>query len=144
MFMQLRRLSIVVFLLAYISASGCVCTFATESDVRQLGQQVERALPLGSTPAQVTKFLDDQHIKNAHGGWQFYDTHRYDGLEQIEGNIQGGRSDTPAGNLFFFFRDGKLVEWWVESDCGGGCYSIRGNKSSYKNTNAGTLDCYER
>ena len=46
--------------------------------------------------------------------------------------------------LLFFFRDGKLVEWWVESDCGGGCYSMRANKSSYKNTNAGLSDCYER
>ena len=112
--------------------------------MRQMGQQVERELPLGSTPAQVTKFLDDQHIKNGHGGWKFYDTHRYDGLEQIEGNIQGGRSDTPAGNLDFFFRDGKLVEWWVESDCGGGCYSMRAKQSSYRNTNAGFSDCYER
>jgi hypothetical protein len=142
--MRLPQLSIVVLLFACVATAACGCRFAKDDDVRQMGQSVETALPLGSTPAQVTKFLDDQHIKNGHGGWQFYDTHRYDGLEQIEGNIQGGRSDTPAGNLLFFFRDGKLVEWWVESDCGGGCYSMRGNKSSYKNTNAGFSDCYER
>ena len=142
--MRLSQLSIVALLFATSATAACGCRFAKGDDVRQLGRKVETDLPLGSTPAKVTKFLDEMHIKNGAGGLQIMDTHRYDGLEQIEGNIQGGRSDTPAGNLLFFFRDGKLVEWWVESDCGGGCYSMRANKSSYKNTNAGFSNCYER
>jgi len=101
-FMRLPQLSIVVLLLACVATAACGCRFAKDDDVRQMRQRVETALPLGSTPAQVTKFLDDLHIKNGHGGWQFYDTHRYDGLEQIEGNIQGGRSDTPAGTSSSF------------------------------------------
>jgi len=142
--MRLQQLSILGLLFAIVATAACGCRFAKDDDVRQLGQRVERELPLGSTPAQVTKFLDEMHIKNGHGGWEFFDTHRYDGLEQVEGRIYSGLRDTPAGNLLFFFRDGKLVEWWVMSGCGGGCYSMRADKSSYKNTNAGFSDCYER
>jgi len=42
----------------------------------------------GVATSPGNEILDDLHIKNGHGGWQFYDTHRYDGSRQIEGNIQ--------------------------------------------------------
>jgi hypothetical protein len=109
-----------------------------------MGRKVETELPSGSAAAQVTKFLDDMHIDNGPGGYQLMDTHKYDGLQQISGRMYSYGRGEPAGDLIFFFRDGKLVEWWVASDCGGGCYFMRANKSSYKNTNAGLSDCYER
>jgi len=119
-------------LFASIATAACGWSLCEDDDVQQMGRRVQMALPLGSTPAQVTKFLDDIHIENGHGGWEFYDTHRYDGLEQIEGRIRIGLRDTPAANLLFFFRDSKLVEWWVQSDCGAGCYSMRANGSMYR------------
>jgi hypothetical protein len=103
-----------------------------------MGQKVETELPLGSTKAQVTKFLDDMHIEH-NGHMQIMDTHRYDKLDQIDGNVVSHAE--PAGNLVFFFRDDRLVEWWVDSGCGGGCYSMRANKSLYRPT--GVHDCYD-
>ena len=100
---------------------------------------METELPLGSTKAQVAKFLGDMHIEHSSGGWQILDTNRYDKLEQINGNVEG--FGEPGESLNFFFRDGKLVEWWVFSWCGGGCYSMRANKSMYRN--GVTHQCYD-
>jgi len=105
-----------------------------------MGHQVETELPLGSTREQVTKFLDDMHIE--HGGrTRIMDTTRYDNLDQIEGSVYSYAGGEPAGDLVFFFRDGKLVEWWVDSGCGGGCYSMRGNNPMYRT--GVTHECYD-
>jgi hypothetical protein len=138
--MRVPQPSIVVLLLASIATASCGCRLAKD-DVLQMGRKVETELPLGSTPAQVTKFLDDQHIENGPGGIQIFDTHRYDRLEKVSGYIYSYGRGEPAGDLHFFFRDGKLVEWWVSSDCGGGCYSIRGNKPMYRQ--GVTNECYD-
>jgi len=141
--MRLSQPSILILLFATAATAACGCRLAND-DVLHLGRKVETELPIGSTPAQITKFLDDLHIENGPGGVQVMDTHTYDGLQQVSGHMYSYTGGESAGNLFFFFRDGKLVEWWVASDCGGGCYFMRANKSSYKNTNAGLSDCYER
>jgi len=102
-----------------------------------MGRDVETQLPLGSTKDQVSKFLDDRGIDRG-GHMEIMDSTRYNNLEQMMGSVYGGE---PYGNLVFFFRDGKLVEWWVQSGCGGGCYSMRANKPMYKPT--GVHDCYD-
>ena len=112
------------------------CPLDTQG-VLKMGRQVEAELPLGSTKAQVARFLDDRHIDRG-GHTENMDTTKYNKLEQIIGNVYGGE---PYGNLVFFFRDGKLVEWWVESGCGGGCYSMRANQRMYRST--GVHDCYD-
>ena len=105
-----------------------------------MGRKIETDLPPGSTKAQVTQFLDDMHIERG-GHITVMDTTRYRNLEQIAGNVYSYSGAEPSGNLVFFFSDGKLVEWWVDSGCGGGCYSMRANKSQYRPT--GVNDCYD-
>jgi hypothetical protein len=105
-----------------------------------MGQRVETELPLGSTKDQVAKFLDDMHIERG-GSLQIMDSNRYDKLEQIHGNVYSFSGGEPAGNLIFFFSDGKLVEWWVSSGCGGGCYSMRAGQRMYRPN--GIHDCYD-
>ena len=138
-FMRLQKPSIVLLLLACIATGACRCRLEKD-DVLKMGQKIETELPLGSTKAQVSKFLDDMHIE--HGGRvQVMDSHRYDTLEQINGNVLSSSGGEPSGNLVFFLRDDRLVEWWVDSGCGGGCYSRRANKSTYRPT--GVNDCYD-
>jgi hypothetical protein len=118
-----------------MAACGCPLN---EKDVHRISRRIETELPVGSNKAQVTKFLDDMHIQ--HGCClEIYDTDRYNKLEQIKGNVYG--FGEPAGRLIFFFQEGKLVEWWVESDCGGGCYSMRGGKPTYRRGVA--HECYD-
>jgi hypothetical protein len=135
--MQLPKFSIVPLLWLCFATAGCSCPFDRDG-VLNIARKVETELPLGSTPPQVAKFLDDMHIEHT-GHIRIFDTHRYDKLDQITANIVSHAE--PAGNLVFFFRDGKLVEWWVESGCGGGCYSMRGNKPMYRN--GVTNECYD-
>src|SRR6266446_5484442 len=121
--MLLQKLSIVLLLSASVATAACGCRLEKDN-VLKMGRKVETELPLGSTKAQVSKFLDDLHIEHGPSGLEILDTHKYDKLEQIYGSISGGE---PEGYLVFFFHDGKLVEWWVSSLCGGGCYSMRAN-----------------
>jgi len=126
----------VLLLAACLATPGCTCPL-DKASVVSMGREVETQLPLGSTKDQVAKFLDDRHIARG-GHMDLMDTTKYSNLEQIMGSVSGGE---PYGNLVFFFRDGKLVEWWIKSDCGGGCYSMRANKSMYRPT--GLHDCYD-
>jgi hypothetical protein len=134
--MRFQKSSILLFIFACLTLGACRCQLEKD-DVLRFGHEIETELPLGSTPTQVAKFLDDRHIDRG-GRMEIMDTNRYNKLEQIMGSIYAGE---PYGNLVFFFRDGKLVEWWVESGCGGGCYSMRANKSIYRPT--GVHDCYD-
>ncbi|HLE64369.1 MAG TPA: hypothetical protein VI750_14555 [Pyrinomonadaceae bacterium] len=137
--MRLQKPSILLLLFACAASAACGCRLDRDA-VLQMGRKVETELPLGSTKDQVTKFLDDMHIE--HGGrMHIMDTSRYDKLDQIDGNVLSYSGSEPAGNLVFFFSDGKLVEWWVDSGCGGGCYSMRANKSEYRAN--GVHQCYD-
>ena len=134
--MRRNIISLVFLILAYIATPACTCPLDKDG-VLKMGREVETQLPLGSTKDQVAKFLDDRHIERG-GHMELMDTTKYNKLEQIMGSVSGGE---PYGNLVFFFRDGKLVEWWVQSVCGGGCYSMRADKSIYRPT--GIHDCYD-
>ncbi|HET9785651.1 MAG TPA: hypothetical protein VFP47_00870 [Pyrinomonadaceae bacterium] len=134
--MRRSLISLVLLLAACLATPACTCPLDKDGVLR-IGREVETQLPLGSTKDQVAKFLDDRHI-DRRGHMEIMDTTKYNKLEQIMGSVYGGE---PYGNLVFFFRDGKLVEWWVESGCGGGCYSMRANKSIYRPT--GMHDCYD-
>jgi len=124
----MRQPLIILLLSVWVASAACGCPL-NEAQVHKLGRRIETELPLGSTTAQVTKFLDDMHLN--HGCClEIFDTDRYRKLEQIEGNVEG--FGEPGGRLIFFVQDGKLVEWWVESECGGGCYSMRANKPMYR------------
>jgi len=137
--MRLQKFLIVLLLLATVATAACGCRL-NRVEVQRLGQRIETELPLGSSTAQVTKFLEDMHIEHT-GHVEIMDTRRYNNLEQIDGNVLSYSGGEPAGNLVFFFRDGKLVEWWVDSGCGGGCYSRRTNKSEYRPN--GLNQCYD-
>lgn len=137
--MRLQKLSIVLLLLASVATAACGCRLDSD-EVLKMGQRIETELPLGSTKAQVAKFLDDMHIEHS-GHVQVMDTRRYDNLEQIDGSVLSYSGGEPAGNFVFFFLDDKLVEWWVESGCGGGCYSRRADKSVYRPTSV--HQCYD-
>ena len=138
-FMRLSLPSILL-LFATLATAACGCRLARD-DVLHMGRKVETELPLGSTPAQVTQFLDDMHIENGPGGLSDMASHRYDGLQQVSGHVYSYLRDEPAGAMHFFFRDGKLVEWWVESQCGGGCYSMRVDGHMYRNNVRN--ECYD-
>ena len=138
--MRLQRLSIVILLLAGVATAACGCRLDSD-EVLKMGQRIETELPLGSSKAQVAKFLDDIHIKPSRGRVQVMDTRRYDNLEQIVGSVLSYSGGELAGNFVFFFRDDKLVEWWVDSECGGGCYSRRADKSVYRPNDI--HDCYD-
>jgi hypothetical protein len=134
--MQRNLISLALLLSTSFATSACTCPLDKDG-VLKMGRDVETELPLGSNKDQVAKFLDDRRI-DRRGHMEIMDTTRFNKLEQMMGSVYGGE---PYGNLVFFFRDGKLVEWWVESGCGGGCYSMRANKSLYRPT--GAHDCYD-
>jgi len=136
--LMLQKSSMVLLLLACVATAACGCRLNI-NEVLRMGQRVETELPLGSSKAQVTKFFNDMHIERG-GHIQFMNT-RYDNLDQIIGSVFSYSGGEPAGQLVFFFRDDRLIEWWVESGCGGGCYSMRANQRMYRPT--GVNDCYD-
>ncbi len=98
--MRLQKLSIVLLLLSSVATAACGCRLDRD-EVLKIGQRIETELPLGSTKAQVTKFLDDMH--NEHGGRiEIMDTTRYNNLEQILGNVYSFSGGEPAGTWSSF------------------------------------------
>jgi hypothetical protein len=128
--LMLARLSLLlaVLLPAPIAAQWGPCG-AKEDEVLQMGRKIEKELPLGSSEAQVAKFLDDMQLQHGPAHVNRHDpVRRYRRLRQTGATIETPAHNEPAMWVSFYFRKGKLVESVVENSCGLGCYSIRLNR----------------
>jgi hypothetical protein len=92
-----------------------------------MGREVEKELPLGSTEAQVEKFLNDRHLVHGPPSVMPDDAGpRYRNLRQTGGTIENSWHSEPAMWISFYLdANGKLVESTIMNACGFGCYSIR-------------------
>jgi hypothetical protein len=126
--MLLRKPIIFILLTASVVMAGCACGASTNG-VEKMGRRVESELPIGSTEAQVAKFLDQMDVKHGEPMVSTYDENpRHRGLLQTGGTIENFWHSEPSMYLNFYFdKDGKLVESTVTNACGRGCYSIRPN-----------------
>jgi hypothetical protein len=123
----LVRPALLVFLLlpASVATQWGPCG-ATKDEVLQMGHNVEKQLPFGSTEAQVTKFLDDMHLQHCDAHVDRHDpVRRHRKLRQTGATIETAQHNEPAMYLQFYLNNrGKLVEWRVWNACGLGCYSV--------------------
>ena len=127
--MLIHSLLLLGFLIpAPITAQWGPCG-AKKDEVLQMGRKVEKELPLGSTEAQVAKFLDDMQLQHGRAHVDRRDpVRRYRRLRQTGATIETPAHNEPAMYLQFYFdKRGKLVESVVWNSCGLGCYSLRRN-----------------
>ena len=107
----------------------CSCG-VSKAEIQEMGHTVETQLPIGSTEAQVSKFLYDRHIEHRTPSIVPEDpVPRYRQLRKIGATIENFWGSEPAMYVAFYFDKGKLVESRVSNACGFGCYSVRQNKS---------------
>ena len=100
---------------------------AKKNEVLQMGRKIEQEIPLGSTEAQVAKFLDEMQLQHGDALVDRQDpVRRYRKLRQTGAVVETPAHNEPAMYLQFYFdKRGKLVESVVRNACGLGCYSIR-------------------
>jgi hypothetical protein len=120
----------ILLVAAFAAAQWGPCG-ARRDEVLQLGRKIEKELPLGSTEAQVAKFLDRMQLDHGKASVNRHDpVRRYRKLRQMGSMIETPAHNEPAMYLSFYFdRRGKLVEFYVDNSCGLGCYSVRRNRS---------------
>ena len=131
--MRLSRALTILLVTAFVATGGCgFGCGASKDEVLQTGREVEKELPLGSTEAQVEKFLNDRHL--VHGApYKVTDdpASRYRNLRQVGGTIENSWHSEPAIWISFYLdANGKLVESTIMNACGLGCYAIRPNRVS--------------
>ena len=124
--MGARLLLLFVFLPSLVAGQLGRCG-ATENDLRQIGHKVEVELPLGSTLAQVNKFLDGMQLPHGHARVESDDpVRRYRKLRQMGTTIENAQHTEPSIYLQFYFnKRGRLVEAVAQNACGRGCYAMR-------------------
>jgi len=120
-----------ILLPAPIAAQWGPCG-AKKDEVLQMGRKMENELPLGSTEAQVAKFLDDMQLQYSKANVDRSDpVRRYRRLRQTGATIETPAHNEPAMYVQFYFdKRGKLVESVVRNACGLGCYSVRAGSKS--------------
>jgi hypothetical protein len=100
---------------------------AKKDEVLQLGRRMEKELPLGSTEAQVSKFLEGMQLDPGKAAVNRHEpVRRYRKLRQMGAMMETPAHNEPAMYLNFYFdRRGKLVESIIRNACGTGCYWLR-------------------
>ena len=125
---MLLRSFLLLFLLvaAPVAAQWGPCG-AKKDEVLQLGRRMEKELPLGSTEAQVAKFLEGMQLDPGKAALNRHDpVRRYRKLRQMGSMIETPAHNEPAMYLSFYFdKRGQLVESIVRNACGTGCYWLR-------------------
>jgi outer membrane protein assembly factor BamE (lipoprotein component of BamABCDE complex) len=110
--MLIRPLLLAVLLLpASVLAQWGPCG-ARKDEVLLMGRQIEKEVPLGSTEAQVAKFLGDMHLQHSAAHVDRHDpVRRYRRFRQLGATIETTSHNEPAMYLQFYFdKRGKLVE----------------------------------
>jgi len=100
---------------------------AKKDEVLQMGRKIEKELPLGSTEAQVARFLDDMQLQHRPPQIKRDDpVRRYRKFRQTGATIVTPARNEPAMYLQFYFdKRARLVESVITNACGLGCYAVR-------------------
>ena len=124
--MLIRSFMLLLLVPASIAAQWGPCG-ARKDEVLQMGRKIEKELPLGSTEAQVARFLEDMQLPHAQPRIDRRDpVRRYRQFRQTGATILTPARNEPAMYLQFHFdKRARLVESVVTNACGLGCYSVR-------------------
>ena len=126
--MLIRSFMLLLLVPASIAAQWGPCG-AKKDEVLQMGRKIEKELPLGSTEAQVARFLDDMQLPHGKPQRDRHDpVRRYRKFRQTGATILTPARNEPAMYVQFYFdKRARLVESVVTNACGVGCYSVRRN-----------------